>query len=73
MDVCFLCLRVRFLLLPPRSPPVPVSVSSLFLKGGLRTMVPSLGCSDGGAGLCLRRKTSDEGGFLCDSCDNTAG
>jgi hypothetical protein len=81
---------VRFLLLPPRSPPVPVSVT-LFVKGVLRG-VPSLSGSDGGAGLgrecgagvdvgaagnaaslCVRRKTSDEGEFLGDSCDNTAG
>ena len=56
MDVCFLCLRVRFLLLPPRFPPGPVSVpfTLLFKGAGAGTALrmwwgPSL-CFCGGAG-----------------------
>jgi hypothetical protein len=84
MDVCFLCLRVRFLLLPP---PLVGPGCSLFREEAL--VRPKLGFTiDGGLGLsagvdvgaagdaaslCVRRKTSDEGGFLGDGCDNTAG
>ena len=54
MDVCFLCLRVRFLLLPPRFPPGPVSVPfTLLFKGAGAALRmwwgPSL-CFCGGAG-----------------------
>ena len=48
MDGCFLCLRVRFLLLPPL-----LSTSCLLLNDccRLRTMSPSVGGFDGGAGV----------------------